>query len=92
MKFFDIKPGDVVVITSPIGLEDRTGWLGIVLHTTSLFYDGRWDLLIAEPTGQGFIATYHEDQFEVIDQECYVVLPKVNPEVVKVIKNRMKGL
>jgi hypothetical protein len=57
-----------------------------------LFYDGRLDLLIAEPTGQGFIATYHEDLFEVIDHGDPVILPKTNLEVVKAIKNRMKGL
>ena len=63
-----VHPGNVVVITTSNGLEDRTGWLGIVISRAYMLYPGMWDLLIKEYTEDGHLVTYHDSGFEVIDR------------------------
>lgn len=82
-----IRKGDVVVIHSTDGVEDRYGWVGIVLGQAYIILDGRYDLLVKEPTEQGYLATYHQDNLEVIDHiEGEPQIPKLPTAVIKEFK------
>ena len=73
-----IQLGSVVVITSPIGLEDRTGWLGHVEYYRFYESGSRWGVRISMET-QGYIAEYlvGTDALEVID---YIPLEEEQPK------------
>ena len=84
-----ISPGDIVVITSIDGLENRYGWLGIVIGPAYKAND-RWDILIAEPDTNGWVVTYHQDNIEVIDHmDDKIIFPEIPEGVVQIIGDTM---
>lgn len=60
------KVGDLVVITSTDGVENRQGWLGIVKEKLPC---NRYDLLVKNKNENGYLTTYHRDHFEIIDHD-----------------------
>lgn len=85
--------GDVVVIHSTDGVENRYGCLGIVSGPASILMDGRYDLLVEDPSEQGFISTYHQDHLEVIDHvEGEPKLPKIPAAVITEFKKVCRAL
>jgi hypothetical protein len=83
----NLIPGDIVVILSPDGLYNRMGDLGIVLGPF-LMVDplDRLEILIKEPTEDGYIAVYAKSSLEVIDHMQRPILSPINLEVIKEIK------
>jgi len=60
-----LRVSDVVVITSPVGIENRYGWLGLIEYFKE-YPQPVWGVRISEET-QGFIAEYPTESLEVID-------------------------
>lgn len=81
-----MKAGDVVVITTHQGLENRYGCLGVLRGSCR---PDAWDLFTKEPSEQGYLSTYHVSQFEVIDEDMEPIEEPVVPiEAVREIQRR----
>jgi hypothetical protein len=59
----EIRRGDVVVIHTGVGLENRYGWIGVADYTLP-----KVGVLISKET-QGYIAEYPAEVLEVIDHD-----------------------
>jgi hypothetical protein len=76
-----IRKGDVVVIHSHIGIEDRFGWLGVVDYNRAYGYGKAVGVQISNET-QGFICEYPADALEVIDHIDETPEPRAGDVVV----------
>lgn len=61
-----VKVGDLVVILSTDGVENRYGWLGIVRKDLS---NDRYDIQVKTIHENGYLATYSRNDIEVIDHD-----------------------
>ena len=78
-----MKAGDVVVICTNVGLENRYGWLGVVRGCPA---PGTWDVFTKEPTESGYLSTYQEKDLEVIDEMEPIEEPEVPLAAIREIK------
>jgi len=60
-----LRVSDVVVITSPVGIENRYGWLGLIEYFKE-YPQPVWGVRISDEV-QGFIAEYPAESLEIID-------------------------
>jgi hypothetical protein len=72
-----LNRGDVVVIHTNVGLENRYGWIGIVLYDDTLrgaHTKGRYTILVCE--GDGGHCSYYAKDLEVIDHDEALLISK----------------
>jgi len=72
-----LNRGDVVVIHTNVGIENRYGWIGVVLYDDAIRgvrTKGRYTILVCE--GDGGHCSYYAENLEVIDHDKALLISK----------------